>query len=383
LRIFIIDTLYASVMDRIGFFEKPLTSESFEDLTEHLNSQKFSSGAMYFRDLAAHGHATTIYYANSLKSQTAWTSQTRSMRVLPIGWKRWQLISRIPFLGRQLHNRSTKVKILLDQMREFKPDVVYCIDINFLNKQLVRKVKKLTPILVGQIASPLPPKSFYMEYDHIFSAHPKQVNHFKKLGISSSWLPLAFDQDHLKHFEQNGWPQRTRDVTFVGSFGRHQASTGPLMKAVAKLVPSLEIFTFAPLAQLKRLGLEKFLKGKAWGFEMHRVFAESKVVINRHGQVADGYAVNYRLFEATSMGAILVTEEGKNISELFEPGVEVLTYRTLEEAAEKVKMALDDYPKWSELAQAGQKRTLENHTFYHRAAQISKTLEELSQHRTR
>jgi hypothetical protein len=370
-------------MDRIGFFEKPLTSESFEDLTEHLNSQKFSSGAMYFRDLAAHGHTTTISYANSLKSQTAWTSQTRSMRVLPLGWKRWQLISRIPLLGRQLHNRSTKVKILLDQMREFKPDVVYCIDINFLNKQLVRKVKKLTPLLVGQIASPLPPKSFYMEYDHIFSAHPKQVNHFKKLGLSSSWLPLAFDQDHLKHFEHKGMPVRTRDVTFVGSFGRHQASTGPLMKAVAKLVPSLEIFTFASLAQLKRLGLDKFLKGKAWGLEMHRVFAESKVVINRHGQVADGYAVNYRLFEATSMGAILVTEEGKNISELFEPGVEVLTYRTLEEAAEKVKMALDDYPKWSELAKAAQKRTLENHTFYNRAAQISKTLDELSQHRTR
>ena len=383
MRIFIIDTLYASVMDRIGFFEKPLTSESFEDLTEHLNSQKFSSGAMYFRDLAAHGHTTTISYANSLKSQTAWTSQTRSMRVLPLGWKRWQLISRIPLLGRQLHNRSTKVKILLDQMREFKPDVVYCIDINFLNKQLVRKVKKLTPLLVGQIASPLPPKSFYMEYDHIFSAHPKQVNHFKKLGLSSSWLPLAFDQDHLKHFEHKGMPVRTRDVTFVGSFGRHQASTGPLMKAVAKLVPSLEIFTFASLAQLKRLGLDKFLKGKAWGLEMHRVFAESKVVINRHGQVADGYAVNYRLFEATSMGAILVTEEGKNISELFEPGVEVLTYRTLEEAAEKVKMALDDYPKWSELAKAAQKRTLENHTFYNRAAQISKTLDELSQHRTR
>ncbi len=379
LRIFIIDTLYASVIDRIGFFETPLTSESFEDLTKYLNSQKFSSGAMYFRDLGAHGHTTTISYANSLKSQTAWNKQTRSMKVLPIGWKRWQLISRIPFLGRQLHNRSTKVRILLEQIREFKPDVVYCIDINFLNKQLVRRVKKLTPVLVGQIASPLPPKSFYIEYDHIFSAHPKQVNHFKKLGISSSWLPLAFEQDHLKHFEHQGWPQRSRDVTFVGSFGRHQASTGPLMKAVAKLVPTLEIFTFAPLSQLKRLGLDKLLKGKAWGFDMHRIFAESKVVINRHGQVADGYAVNYRLFEATSMGAILVTEEGKNISELFEPGVEVLTYRTLEEAAEKVKMALDDYPKWSAVAKAGQKRTLENHTFYNRAAQISKTLEELSQ----
>jgi hypothetical protein len=275
------------------------------------------------------------------------------------------------------------VKILLDQIRDFKPDVVYCIDINFLNKQLVRKVKKIASVIVGQIASPLPPKSFYMEYDHIFSAHPKQVNHFKKLGISSSWLPLAFDQEHLKHFEQHGWPERSRDVAFVGSFGRHQSNTGPLMKAVAKFVPSLEIFTFAPVAQLQRLGLDRFLKGKAWGFEMHRVFAESKVVINRHGKVADGYSVNYRLFEATSMGAILVTEEGKNISDLFDPGVEVLTYRTLEEAGEKVRMVLDDYPKWSALANAGQKRTLENHTFYKRAAQISRTLQELSQAKQR
>jgi spore maturation protein CgeB len=232
-------------------------------------------------------------------------------------------------------------------------------------------------LVVGQIASPLPPKKMLIEYDHIFSAHPGQVKFFLGMGISSTWLPLAFDADHYKKMNLEGWPERVRDVTFVGTFGRHQRNTAPLLTALAKEIPSLEIYTFASARKLKKFGLDKNLKGTAWGAKMHRIFAESKIVINRHGAVADGYSVNYRLFEGTGMGALVVTEAGKNTADLFEPGKEILTYESIDHAVKVTKQALSDFDTYSKLAKSGQDRTLTQHTFSNRARELQAELEVL------
>jgi hypothetical protein len=174
-----------------------------------------------------------------------------------------------------------------------------------------------------------------------------------------------------------GWPVRKRDVTFVGTFGRHQKNTAPLLKALAQEIPTLEIFSFASKKKLRRYGLDQFLRGKAWGRDMYRILAESKIVINRHGKVADGYSVNFRMFEATGMGALLVTERGKNIVDLFTPGKEVLTYKSVEEAVRVTKEALRNLNMLSEVAKAGQQRTLKDHTFAKRAHEMHKVITNL------
>jgi spore maturation protein CgeB len=147
--------------------------------------------------------------------------------------------------------------------------------------------------------------------------------------------------------------------------------------ALAKEIPTLEIYTFAPARKLKKHGLEKHLKGTAWGAKMHRIFAESKIVINRHGAVADGYSVNYRLFEGTGMGALVVTEAGRNTIDLFEPGKEILTYESIDHAVNVTKQALSDFETHSKLARSGQERTLAQHTFSNRARELQSSLEVL------
>ena len=42
-----------------------------------------------------------------------------------------------------------------------------------------------------------------------------------------------------------------------------------------------------------------------------------------------------RLFEATGSGACLVTDWKENLGELFEPDVEVVTYRSVAECVKK------------------------------------------------
>jgi spore maturation protein CgeB len=377
LKILFIDTLYPGLLDRMGFFEPPKPSERYESLVAELESQNFGSGAMYRPGLERLGHTVDLKFANAQKLQFAWHGTSRGNWLSSASWRYWQLISRIPMVGQLIHLRSQKSQILLKQITESRPDVVFCLNINFLNNRLVNKIKSLGAVVVGQIASPLPPLSFYKSYDHIFSAHPGQVEHFRKAGVSSSWLPLAFDNTQRKAFDQTGWPERTRDVTFVGTFGRHQRNTGPLLKAISKEIPNLQIFTLSKLKQLKRFGLVSFFRGRAWGPEMYKILAESKIVINRHGPVADGFSVNFRMFEATGMGALLVTELGKNTTDLFEPGKEVLTYTSVSDAVQVLKSALTDFDEYKLVAAAGQRRTQADHTYEQRAVEIDQVLRNL------
>lgn len=378
MKILFLDTIYPSILEDKGFLDLPEEGDSYQDLALNLDEQKFSAGSMYRPGLVALSNQVEVIYVNARKLQLLWEERLDSGRLSPkLSWKYWQHISRIPLLGLCLHNRSIKASIVMKQIKALGPAVVYCLNLNFLSKRLIKQIKEMGVVVVGQIASPLPPLSFYKSYDHIFSAHPGQVEHFRKAGVSSSWLPLAFDNAQRVVFDQSGWPERTRDVTFVGTFGRHQRNTGPLLKAISKEIPTLQIFTLSKLKHLKRFGLVRFFRGRAWGPEMYRILAESKIVINRHGPVADGHSVNFRMFEATGMGALLVTEQGKNTSDLFEPGKEVLTYVSVSDAVQVLKTALANFDKYETIAAAGQHRTLTEHNYDQRAAEIDKVLRNL------
>lgn len=380
MKVLFLDNLYLAVLNKLHHLEEPKHEENYRDLNKNLNSQKFAAASMLSQELTKIGHQSSVIFSNSQKAQLAWLreQEERAISSSSFAWKRWQLISRVPIIGIFAYNRTTLVQIFMKQIEMEKPDVLYCVNINILNSELIKKIKKMGILVVGQIASPLPPKKFFMNYDHIFSAHPGQVATFKSVGVSSSWLPLAFDRTHFDSISKSGWPERTREVSFVGTFGRHQKNTAPLMKAIAKEIPGLEIFTFAKPSRMKRMGLEKNHKGPAWGPEMHKIIAESKIVINRHGKVADGFAVNYRLFEGTGMGALVVTEEAKNMSDLFEPNQEIITYSSIDDAVQKIKAALENPDASASIAKRGQARTLETHTFANRAKQVAETLSQLA-----
>jgi hypothetical protein len=362
------------MLDSLGFFGIPNSTDSFRSLLGELASNGFGASYFYRPSLESLGNSVEAIFANAQKAQLAWLKKYKTSPGSSFGWRHWQAISRIPFIGQTIHLKSKKTQILLDQISEYRPDVVYCLNINFLSNRIVKRIKSMGAVVVGQIASPLPPKSFYKSYDHVFSAHPGQVDHFKSQGISSSLLPLAFDSNQRAVFDKTGWPARTRDVTFVGTFGRHQRNTGPLLKAIANEIPGLQIFTLSNPKQLKRFGLTEYFKGKAWGSEMYKILAESKIVINRHGAVADGFSVNFRMFEATGMGALLVTEQGKNTSDLFEPGKEILTYRSIDDAVQVIKKALADFESYQSIALAAQHRTLTEHTYEKRSREIDGVL---------
>jgi len=115
--------------------------------------------------------------------------------------------------------------------------------------------------------------------------------------------------------------------------------------------------------------------GEAWALDMYRVLAQSYITVNRHIDVADNYANNMRLFEATGCGAMLITDAKANLGELFEVGKEVVAYSSHEEAVELIKYYSSHPEERDVIARAGQQRTLREHTYRQRIEELVEILE--------
>lgn len=110
--------------------------------------------------------------------------------------------------------------------------------------------------------------------------------------------------------------------------------------------------------------------GEVWGMDMYRALARSRITLNRHINVAENNANNMRLYEATGVGAMLLTDRKDNLHELFEIGKEVVAYSSKEEAAELVRHYLDHPQEAEQIAKAGQVRTLREHTYAQRMQEL-------------
>jgi len=99
---------------------------------------------------------------------------------------------------------------------------------------------------------------------------------------------------------------------------------------------------------------------------MYEVFNTSAVTLNHHIDIADDCAGNARLFEATGVGTLLITDWKRNLPDLFEPGQEIVAYRSPQECVEMIRYYLDHTREREAIAQAGKQRTLREHTYHTR-----------------
>ena len=77
-----------------------------------------------------------------------------------------------------------------------------------------------------------------------------------------------------------------------------------------------------------------------------------------------------RLYEATGMGSLLLTDHKDNLNEIFEIDKEIVTYKSKEEASDKAFYYLRNPDQLKKIALAGQKRTLKDHTYEKRMEEL-------------
>jgi spore maturation protein CgeB len=116
--------------------------------------------------------------------------------------------------------------------------------------------------------------------------------------------------------------------------------------------------------------LLKHKKPPVFGIDMFNLFMNSRVVLNFHIGIAGDYAGNMRMFEVTGVGSCLLTDNKKNMSDLFIPGSEVVVYDNDEDCIHKINWLLDHDDERKSIAIAGQQKTLAYHTVANRCSSI-------------
>ena len=87
------------------------------------------------------------------------------------------------------------------------------------------------------------------------------------------------------------------------------------------------------------------------------------------------------LFEAAALGVCLISEDHPNLCDLFEPGREILTYRSADELIERLRHALAHPEETAAIGERARRRALACHTYRARVTAVHALLQSLPEPR--
>jgi len=77
-----------------------------------------------------------------------------------------------------------------------------------------------------------------------------------------------------------------------------------------------------------------------------------------------------RLFETTGLGSCLLTDNKRNLNELFDTNTEIVVYDNIEDCVAKVRWLIEHEEERKQIAHSGQQRTLKCHSIEARCKSI-------------
>ncbi|MFH0909889.1 MAG: glycosyltransferase [Planctomycetota bacterium] len=371
MKFLILNTSYSAYLKRL-YAERPGLAEApYAEQLRARNDSLFGMADFYSSALRSLGHEAHDIHVNNGWMQRAWALE-QGLRLGREQRRRFRLRGGLlPWISREWRPRFLE-KVLAAQIRHCRPDVLLNQAMDGVDPRFLRELKPEVRLLVGQCAAPLDEGADFGCYDLFLSSLPHFVERFRRLGIPSEFVALAFEP---RVREAVPLPQeRDIPVSFVGSlFGFHRERIR-LLEYLCDRSP-VQIWGQG-VANLRLLSpIRRRYQGPAFGREMYQILARSKIALNHHIGAAGPYANNLRLYEATGMGALLLTDWKENLPRLFAPEREAATYRTPEECGEKIAHYLAREEERAAVARAGEERTLREHTYAQRAAETAKIIE--------
>jgi hypothetical protein len=352
-----------------------VASLPFDEQRRRLFDDHFWWPADLAAHMAARGFATEFVIANARQLQNRWCDEN-AFRAEDKDWER---------------------RIALEQIRRFKPDVVWMASHFDYFGPFVREIRRLTGRVVVWVGEPWPCPPDLDGISVLITENPdtfKPMHHkFERVVVTKPGFSPAI-------LDRLGPVAKQYDITCIGQFTRvHHRRTELVAHLLRNGIP-VRVFGLADEDSLpnRRTGLRQaawwlvrrrdgprawsvlrralrpsphqrnldvvgqVLEEPRYGMDMFRILAASRLTLNVHGDIAGRLCGNMRMFEATGVGACLLTEEADNLTALFEPGREVLTYRDGDDLLATVRRALGGDIDVAGIGAAGQRRTLREHT---------------------
>jgi hypothetical protein len=356
MRVLIVDCAYPGFLADFYKRHPEIEGLDFEQHRRRYMAEGFGTGDAMSLHLNRLGHEAQEIVVNAVPLQRAWARE-HGIQPDPDA-PHWQ------------------PRILTEQVRTIRPDVVYVQELGPVPDNFWAGVKPHVRLLAAQVACTIPTHRTFAAYDLVISSWPPLVEFFRQQGRQAEHMPLAFDSRVL---DRLGKVQPTWDLTMVGGLGAIHQGRIRLIERLAQKV-GIDVWGYVAGDQELPEAIRARHHGPAWGLEMCRILAGSRITINQHGPIEvagrwdERYANNHRLYEATGVGTLLITDHKDNLADLFVPGEEVVAYRDPDECVEQVRVFLDDDARRRAIAGAGQRRTLCDHNYARRMEELANVL---------
>jgi hypothetical protein len=376
--------------------------------------------AEQMRQLAEDCFAWADYWSDALEP-LGWDVLEISANALP-AQRAWAREQGLALAGDEV------LGIARAQVLAFKPDVLWVDDYNTFDPDFVAELRAACPsirLALSWCGAPYRDHGQFKGMDLVLSCVPELVADFTQAGIPCALLPHAFSPKVLQRLAlRPAAPPEA--LSFVGQVQRDKGFHRQRERLLEHLLDQgLPLSLHAPMAKpglglrlkhgarwgawalaqgLLKLGigaqrlralpvlgkaaawssaptypvngrLARVVQPPAFGLAMYGVLQASQVTLNSHIELSARSASNLRLFEATGVGTCLLTDAKADLARYFEPGKEVETYASVEEAAVKARALLADPARCRQMGQAAQARVLKDHTFAQRAPEWMRLVE--------
>lgn len=367
-----------------------------EQLQAH-TSEAFFTGDFYSMNLRRLGHEAYDVVINSSTLQQQWAAENdlvdhTLMPAHPASAPLLTAVARrlVPGRVRRVLRNMVKVgpagrdmsspelsrnvaQIVAAQVKRARPDVVINVAMSFTSDVLMNEIRRHTRLLIGQTGWPVPQGRAYNCYDLILSSLPNFVEEFRQQGLPSELFRLGFEPSVLSRLKT---PRKVTATAFIGALSWAHRERLELLEYLCQRVP-MTVWGYSEKGIAPESAIGKCWKGLSWGLETYQMLADAKIALNMHADFAKDFANNIRLYETTGVGTMLLTDSKKNLADMFEPGKEVVAYRSREDCARLIEYYLSHDEERESIALAGQRRTLENHTYYHRMQELLAIVQKL------
>lgn len=284
--------------------------------------------------------------------------------------------------GKYSYEGDWEKAIVREQIKSFHPNICILYSPETFDASFVNQIKECNPGLVigGYDGMDRQNLRLYDGYDFVITCSEYISRYYSANKMATYPMKFGFDPDVLNRtsvrskkyqtsFSGSIFPNIHNDRFELLSF--LQKSTKVTVASDYASSPNKTLFSRHVLRQMKGLPIRRLADylclyhrnvGPLFGMEMFQFLRDSHVVLNMHGDKIH-FAANIRLYEATGVGSCLLTDWKENLSNLFEPGKEILTYRTKEEALDKILYCKSNPSFATRIAAKGQERTLSNYSY--------------------
>jgi spore maturation protein CgeB len=238
------------------------------------------------------------------------------------------------------------------------------------------EVKKHVKKIFGWINCVIPGDLKLNNIELLLTSLPHFVDDFRKAGVPSEMMRSAFDAQILTALGTK--PKQDIDFSFVGNLTRFHKNRTALIK---ELMDRTDLVFFGSGIQcipdtrsfFQRLTSKNIYQQRqrdsVWGLEMYRTLQRSKITFNSHIDVSKNIIGNMRMYEATGVGTLLLSD-GKNAPDKNFNDDEVVYYDDINDAIEKVNYYLQHEGERAAIAARGQKRTLTEYSYENMSKQL-------------